>query len=322
MNVSADECCIFENNLNNHIMRNIVIFVLMLTLHQIQAQKIKSAGVYLGEGVNRGKAFVFGSQETVNAILDVAKNYSLNNADALIKNYSTDFGTKILEDNRRWLNSMEKISMAPYRIIPVKIEGTDETLVLTWSVEDRNWKDGSYQKQNLMEIFTFNAANKIIDFSQWSRNYPDSQFGLTYGGKYYGKQDSEVTGRPLVFSNRGEVEALEAFIAAYNKMDGRACSEVFADTVTINGMDGNKYILTKESWLTLFDSYQSVEWKPYSIAPMKIANTDPISGATMVSRERRNFKDGSVWEKELVEMFYFDLEGKIYNVVQYARELN
>ena len=118
------------------------------------------------------------------------------------------------------------------------------------------------------------------------------------------------------------MEALEAFIAAYNKMDGRACSEVFADTVTINGMDGNKYILTKESWLTLFDSYQSVEWKPYSIAPMKIANTDPISGATMVSRERRNFKDGSVWEKELVEMFYFDLEGKIYNVVQYARELN
>ena len=100
MNVSADECCIFENNLNNHIMRNIVIFVLMLTLHQIQAQKIKSAGVYLGEGVNRGKAFVFWSQETVNAILDVAKNYSLKNADALIKNYSTDFGTKILEDNR------------------------------------------------------------------------------------------------------------------------------------------------------------------------------------------------------------------------------
>ena len=33
-------------------------------------------------------------------------------------------------------------------------------------------------------------------------------------------------------------------------------------------------------------------------------------------------KDGSIWEKELVEIFYFDLEGKIFNVVQYARDLN
>jgi hypothetical protein len=90
----------------------------------------------------------------------------------------------------------------------------------------------------------------------------------------------------------------------------------------MNGYDGMKSTLSKEDWSTMFDSYQSVEWKPYSIAPLKVSDTDPISVATVLSREKRIYKDGSVWEKELVEFFYFDLEGKIFNVVQYTRELN
>ena len=102
-------------------------------------------------------------------------------------------------------------------------------------------------------------------------------------------------------------------------MDGAACSQAFADQFTINGHDGMQSTLLPEDWYKMFDSYESVEWKPYSIAPLKIADTDPISGATVLSREKRIYKDGSIWEKELVEIFYFDLEGKIFNVVQYAR---
>jgi hypothetical protein len=33
-------------------------------------------------------------------------------------------------------------------------------------------------------------------------------------------------------------------------------------------------------------------------------------------------KDGTVWEKDLVELFFFDLEGKISSVEQYAREIS
>jgi len=90
----------------------------------------------------------------------------------------------------------------------------------------------------------------------------------------------------------------------------------------MNAHDGMQSTLSKKDWYEMFDSYQSVEWKPYSIAPLKIEDTDPISGATVLSREKRIYKDGSIWEKELVEIFYFDLEGKIFNVVQYARDLN
>ena len=163
------------------------------------------------------------------------------------------FGAQVIEDNRKWLNSMEQISMVPYRMIPVKLEGTDETLVLTWSVENRKWKNGSQQKLDLMEIFTVNQNNKIIGFNQWARTNRTSQFGLSYGGKFYGKNPSDVTGRSLVFSNRGEIEVLEKFFKDYNNMDGAACSQAFADQFTINGHDGMQSILSTEDWYKMFN---------------------------------------------------------------------
>ena len=288
----------------------------------LSAQKIIKAGIHLLADENNGKSYVFGQQAAVNTVLDVARNYTLKDVDAMMENYSPVFGTQVVEGNRKWLNAMEQISMAPYRLIPVKIKDTDETLVLTWSIEDRKWKNGSQQSLDLMEIFSVNQNNKITGFSQWARTDGTSQFGLSSGGKFYGKKTTEVTGRSLVFSNRGEIEVLEKFFKDYNNMDGAACSQAFADQATMNGYDGMQSTLSKKDWYGMFDSYQSVEWKPYSIAPLKIEDTDPISGATVLSREKRIYKDGSIWEKELVEIFYFDLEGKIFNVVQYARDLN
>lgn len=53
----------------------------------------------------------------------------------------------------------------------------------------------------------------------------------------------------------------------------------------------------------------------------KIENTDPQSGVLVTSIEKRIGKDGTVWEKELVEQFYFNLKGKIQYVVQWSRDL-
>ncbi|MGK0411992.1 MAG: hypothetical protein ACJA1B_000181 [Polaribacter sp.] len=39
----------------------------------------------------------------------------------------------------------------------------------------------------------------------------------------------------------------------------------------------------------------------------------------MYSNERRVLKSGKIWEKELMEMFYFNLDGKISTVTQFAR---
>ena len=38
---------------------------------------------------------------------------------------------------------------------------------------------------------------------------------------------------------------------------------------------------------------------------LKIKDTDPASGVTVYSNEKRVSMDGTVWEKDLVELFYF-----------------
>jgi len=37
------------------------------------------------------------------------------------------------------------------------------------------------------------------------------------------------------------------------------------------------------------------------------------------SNEKRVSKNGKIWEKELMEIFYFNLEGKISSITQFAR---
>jgi len=37
------------------------------------------------------------------------------------------------------------------------------------------------------------------------------------------------------------------------------------------------------------------------------------------SNERRVLKSGKIWEKELMEMIYFDLDGKISSIDQFAK---
>ena len=40
--------------------------------------------------------------------------------------------------------------MDPYMIVPVKMVGSEKTMVLTWSTEDRDFKDGSKENLDLM----------------------------------------------------------------------------------------------------------------------------------------------------------------------------
>ena len=122
-------------------MKKIILFgAAFLTL--ISCIQNKSAGEFLGEGENNGKKYVLGNDTAVNVVLNVAKHYSAKDTDEMFKYYSKEFTEKYYENNKKWLDSMESISMKPYVIVPVKIEGSDETKVLTWSVEERNWKTG------------------------------------------------------------------------------------------------------------------------------------------------------------------------------------
>ena len=79
--------------------------------------------------------------------------------------------------------------------------------------------------------------------------------------------------------------------------------------------------LNIELWKSMFASFTELSWEVQSIVPLKIQNTDTESGITVFSKERRVLADGTVWEKELVEWFYFNKDGKIARATQYERSL-
>ena len=82
-----------------------------------------------------------------------------------------------------------------------------------------------------------------------------------------------------------------------------------------------KVVFTPNMWEGYFKDYRSVNWKLYSIVPLKIYDTDPASGVVVTSREKRVMRNGKVWERELVEWFYFNLDGKIDNMTQFSRKI-
>lgn len=279
-----------------------------------------SGGKYLGNDDNNGKTYRIGDDAMSEKLIMLAEAYSNQDADELLKHYDATFlGKNGAESTRQWLESMDSISMKPYVVIPVKLEGDQDTKVLTWSKEERHYKNGSYQKLDLMEFFNFNKDGKVDQFKQW-KSIDSSNFGKSYGGKFIGEGDHEYKGRPLVFSDRNEVEIIENMIKAYNEMDPVKFAEPFADVAILNDYEGKAMEMTKEDMADLFKDYKSVNWNPYAIIPLKISNTDAASGVQVMSKETRVFKNGKVWEKELFEIFYFDLEGKITSMTQYARD--
>ena len=78
---------------------------------------------------------------------------------------------------------------------------------------------------------------------------------MPQGGKFFGRGESEYAGRPLVFSNRGEVETLEKLFADYNNMDGEAVAGYFADEWTFRQAVGGTSEMKSEDLKSVFAYY-------------------------------------------------------------------
>jgi len=292
----------------------ILLSVVILTVFSCN----NKGGMSLDENDNIGNSYSFGDPALTKSIIDLAAAYTNQDTDKLFSYYDDSFNS---EDDKastkKWLESMNSISMKPYKIIPLSMNGEDQQ-VLAWSKEERDYKNGSYEKLDLMELFVLNKEGKVKGFKQW-KSIDSVNFGRATGGKFYGKKPSENSGRPFMFSNRNETKMLETMIGHYNKMEIKEVSSFFAEQVTINDYEGKVIKISNKDLGAMFTDYKSVKWTPYSIIPIKIANTDAASGVMVFSNERRILKSGKIWEKELMEMIYFDLDGKISSLNQFAK---
>ena len=275
-------------------------------------------GMSLEENTNTGNVYSFGDPALTKNIIDLAAAYTSQDTEKLLSYYDDSFNSEADKaGTKKWLESMNSISMKPYKIIPLSMKGEDHQ-VLAWSKEERDYKNGSYEKLDLMELFVLNKEGKVKGFKQW-KSIDSVNFGMATGGKFFGKKPGENSGRPFMFSNRNETEMLETMIGHYNKMEIKEVSSFFAEQITINDYEGNVIKISNKDFGAMFTDYSSVKWTPYSIIPIKISNTDAASGVMLFSNERRVLKSGKIWEKELMEMFYFDLDGKISALNQFAK---
>jgi len=275
--------------------------------------------VFVGE--NEGKKFQLGSEKSMNTVLEATKAYNAVNHDAEVALWSDEMVKKDGENHKKSMATLKSVTNKPMAMLPIKIQGSTGEIVMVQSTEERNFKNGSKQNLNLFELFFIDKTGKIENFQQYVNIPTTNEYGKTSGGKYIAsKPGSEGDGRSLQFSNRGEVAAIENFAKAYNAMDVQGVQAIMADAIKIEGFDGSVVNLTKDMVPAMFAEYKSLEWKPGLIIPFKLTNTDPASGIMVYSTEKRVLKDGTVWDKNLVELFGFNLDGKIDSVTQFSRE--
>ena len=272
-------------------------------------------------GDSKGKPFKFGSEKSSNVVLEAVKAYNANNSAAETALWSDEMIKKYAEANQKGHAEYQSVVNKPMAILPLYAEGQKTEVVLLQSTEERIYKNGSKQNLNLFELFQVDKSGKIAGFTQYYSIPKTNEYGKTYGGKFIAeKAGSEVDGRPFEFSNRGEVEAIENFAKAYNAMDVKGVEAILADVLTIEDFEGNKSKFTKDMIPALFAEFKSLEWKPGLILPFKLQDTDPVSGIIVYATEKRVLKDGSVWDKNLIELFRYNLAGKIDQITQFSRE--
>jgi hypothetical protein len=272
-------------------------------------------------GDNQGKPMQLGSDKSMNTVLEATKAYNAVDHDAEVTLWSDEFVKTGGESHKKSMATLKSVTNKPMAMVPIKIQGSSGEIVMVQSTEERVFKNGSKQNLNLFELFYIDKAGKISNMQQYVNIPATNEYGKTSGGKYISsKPGSESDGSSLQFSNRGEIAAMENLAKAYNAMDVQGFTSLIADELTIEGFDGSKTKMTKDMIPAIFAQYKSLDWKLGLILPFKLTNTDPASGIMVYSTEKRVMKDGTVWDKDLMEVFGFNLEGKINSITQFSRE--
>lgn len=290
----------------------------------VNYEGVDSAGKFFPGEENElnGNAYVLAGDSAMDVVQKSTDAYNARDWDAMKSLYRDEFVENSAEAMTNYFdNEVETLNMDIYSMLPVKIQGSDITRVLTWATEDRLFQNGQKERHNLFEIYYIDEEGKLGGWNQWYTANPDPEFtshGLPEGGKFVGRNpENEWSGRPFVFSNRGEVEKLEAFLELANNMDIDGALEYFTNPFTFNESE-----VSHDDMRELFEGRKSQNWDAWAMIPIKIKDTDPQSGLVVWSTARVESKEGDVWEADVSETYFFDLDGKISAVTQYAKPIS
>jgi len=295
------------------------LFVMFASPPVVNYDGVESAGKNMPfngeENENYGKAYVLASDDYMDKALALTDAYS-----NLDKELFSSLVTEEMKPFADQMDDQESYSWKPWAMVPLRMVDDNGAFVVSWSYDTSVQKNGSKSATHYIDILRFDDEDEGKLSGIWSTMRPDvenSEYGIREGGKFLGlNPENEYSGRPFVFSNRGEVETMEKFLEAANNLDVEGFSEYVKYPFSYNGMD-----LTKEDFIQEFSTRESQSWKPWAMIPIKIKDTDPSSGLIVHSRAQIVRKDGSVTDFEASETYFFDLDGKITGVNQFTRAI-
>jgi len=286
---------------------------IILLTSSVHAQKLVKAGIWKDTEKGTTGVWSLGSDKVAEIVTNSVNAYNKLDLNLFLSYFADDYVAKNKKNLTKLFNEYKVVNKNVFSVLPLRSTLNNEkyTYVQLYSDRAREWKNGSKSKDNLHEFYLVNdTTNKIQAI--YSFNSPDqnNEFGLPNGGKYYSKNDTST----ITFSNRGEVELIENLMKDCNKMDGKALSKYFADTVSVTTHEGRKLKVANSQWANMFDDLESVEWKLTMVNPGKITNTDPVSGIIVLSNYKEKKKDGTKKHVSAFHWYMYGLDKKITSV--------
>ena len=296
-----------------------VLFLILINNLTVSYEGVESAGKNMPfdgeENPDYGKAYVLESDDYVEkalALTDAYSNLDKETFTSLIHERMLPFADQ--------MDDQESYSWKPWAMVPLRRVDDDGAFVVSWSYDESVQDNGSKSATHYIDVLRFNDEDGGKLSGIWSTYRPDvenSEYGLPEGGKFIGlNPENEYSGRAFVFSNRGEVETMEKFLESANNMDTEAAFEFLTDPFQYNGSD-----VSHDDFREIMANRESQDWKPWAMIPIKIKDTDPESGLIVHSRAKIVNKDGTVYEFDAAETYFFNLEGKISGVNQFTRAI-
>ena len=296
-----------------------VLFLILINNLTVSYEGVESAGKNMPfdgeENPDYGKAYVLESDDYVEkalALTDAYSNLDKETFTSLIHERMLPFADQ--------MDDQESYSWKPWAMVPLRRVDDDGAFVVSWSYDESVQDNGSKSATHYIDVLRFNDEDGGKLSGMWSTYRPDvenSEYGLPEGGKFIGlNPENEYSGRAFVFSNRGEVETMEKFLESANNMDTEAAFEFLTDPFQYNGSD-----VSHDDFREIMANRESQDLKPWAMIPIKIKDTDPESGLIVHSRAKIVNKDGTVYEFDAAETYFFNLEGKISGVNQFTRAI-
>ena len=123
------------------------LFVMFASPPEVNYEAVESAGKRLGNENNDlyGNSYVLGSDKSVDIVMQAIAAYNEGDADKEGSFYTEEVQEQGGDFSREWHAKTKSLNQKPWAVIPVRLQGDDDDLVLVWSVEDRVWENGSTQ---------------------------------------------------------------------------------------------------------------------------------------------------------------------------------